>query len=80
MEQAVQKLGEILREIASKVHIGDFEDVEELEYWQGKKDGIRLALIVMQGDTEDADMLARKLNSRFVKSEERVLGIDSKDK
>lgn len=73
MEKVIDELHKIVQEITSKVYSRDWQDVEELEYWQGKKDGIRLALVLL--GEYDSEALANKLNSRFVRGEAKILGI-----
>lgn len=77
MSDALAELHEILQQITGKVHGGDFEDIEERMYWQGKKDGIRLALTMLDETYEGyASILAYSQVSRFVEKEARFLGLE----
>lgn len=66
MDKKISKLLEILAEVDAEVR-KDIRPGEELveRYWQGKKDGIRISLIVLDlvGENDENEIIAQQRTS-----------------
>ena len=77
MQEKIDKLIEILGEVDAEAREAAKPGQECLpRYWQGKKDGIRLALIVLDlmGENNDPDIIRQQrtsVSSRYTATEDQ---------